>query len=291
MKQFVQTYNIYLLTRLAALLIAAQVAACGSGGGSDSVAGPAIGPVASAAAGPAASPVADPAATGAAPVTTAPVTTTPVTTAPVTTTPVTTTPVTTTPVTTTPVTTTPVTTTPVTTPPTSTPPTSTPATGAIPVTSPATSTGAAGPICTGVGQVQPMSADPDSGAVDVSAHCLGVINGYRSQKGLAPYYLQSTSAQAVCCQAGEAKTAAETGGHADGGCGWKAQGFCGGGRNPNGTAKASVDWCPKLFYQEGPAVPPSSNHYTAMMETAPRGIMCSFYGVSRDKHSVVVNYY
>lgn len=136
-----------------------------------------------------------------------------------------------------------------------------------------------------------MSADPDSGAVDVSAHCLGVINGYRSQKGLAPYYLQSTSAQAVCCQAGEAKTAAETGGHADGGCGWKAQGFCGGGRNPNGTAKASVDWCPKLFYQEGPAVPPSSNHYTAMMETAPRGIMCSFYGVSRDKHSVVVNYY
>ena len=261
MKQFVQKHNAYLLTRLAALLIAAQVAACGSGGGSDSVAGPAVGPVASAAAGPAAgpaaSPAADPAATGAAPVTTAPVTTAPVTTAPVTTAPIT------------------------------TPATSTPATGVIP----ATSTVVAGPICTGVGQVQPMSADPDSGAVDVSEHCLGVINGYRSQKGLAPYYLQSTSAQAVCCQAGEAKTAAETGGHANGGCGWKAQGFCGGGRNPNGTAKASVDWCPKLFYQEGPAVPPASNHYTAMMETAPRGIMCSFYGVSRDKHSVIVNYY
>ncbi len=160
-------------------------------------------------------------------------------------------------------------------------------------TSPATppSSSAAGMMCTGAGEVQAMSADPDVGAVDVSEYCLGVINGYRAQKGLAPYYLQSTTTEAVCCQASEAKTAAETGGHANGGCGWKAQGFCGGGRNPNGTAKASVDWCPKLFFQEGPAVPPSANHYTAMMETAPRGVMCSFYAVSRDKHSIVVNYY
>ena len=152
-------------------------------------------------------------------------------------------------------------------------------------------TSAAGPTCAGVGQVQAMSADPDTGAVDVSEYCLGLINGYRSKEGLAPYYLQSKTTEAVCCQAAEAKTAAETGGHANGGCGWKAQGFCGGGRNPNGTVKASVDWCPKLFFQEGPAVPPGANHYTAMMEPAPRGVMCSFYGVSRDKHSVVVNYY
>lgn len=153
------------------------------------------------------------------------------------------------------------------------------------------STTTAGPMCAGAGQVQAMSADPDVGAVDVSEYCLGVINGYRAQKGLEPYYLHSTTTEAVCCQAGEAKTAAETGGHANGSCGWKAQGFCGGGRNPNGTVKASVDYCPKLFFQEGPAVPPGANHYTAMMETAPRGVMCSFYAVSRDKHSIVVNYY
>jgi hypothetical protein len=158
-------------------------------------------------------------------------------------------------------------------------------------TTPTVATSTTGPTCAGVGQVQAMSADPDSGAVDVSEYCLGLINGYRSQKGLAPYYLQSKTTEAVCCQAAEAKTAAETGGHANGGCGWKAQGFCGGGRNPNGTVKASVDYCPRLFFEEGPAVPPGANHYTAMMETAPRGVMCSFYGVSRDKHSIVVNYY
>jgi hypothetical protein len=55
--------------------------------------------------------------------------------------------------------------------------------------------------------------------------------------------------------------------------------------------KASMDWCPRMFFAEGPATPPDTNHYTAMMEENPRGIMCSFYGVSRDKHSIVVNYY
>ncbi len=199
--------NLYLLMRVAAVLIAAQVAACGSGGGSDSSASPLAG-------------------------------------AP---------------------------------------------SGTSTVAGP--NTAAAGPTCAGVGQVQAMSADPDTGAVDVSEYCLGLINGYRAQKGLKPYYLHSTTTEAVCCQAAEAKTAAETGGHANGGCGWSAQGLCGGGRNPNGTVKASMDWCPKLFYQEGPAAPGSANHYTAMMEEKPRGIMCSFYGVSRDKHSVVVNYY
>lgn len=154
-----------------------------------------------------------------------------------------------------------------------------------------TPTATAGPTCSSAGPIQAMTADPDTGAVDVSAYCLEIINGYRSQKGLAPYYLHSTSIEAACCQAAEAKTAAEAGGHANGKCGWKAQGFCGGGRNPNGTVQGSVDWCPKLFYQEGPAAPGSANHYTAMMEEKPRGIMCSFYGVSRDKHSIVVNYY
>lgn len=211
-------HNLYLLTRIAALLVAAQTAGCGSGGGSDSAA--------------AALPTAAPAAAS---------------------------------------------------------PTSIITLGTS--TSPSTNATVAGLSCTGVGPVQAMSADPDVGAVDVSEYCLGVINGYRSQKGLEPYYLQSKSPEAVCCQAAEAKTAAETGGHANGGCGWKAQGLCGGGRNPNGTVKASVDYCPKLFYQEGPAVLPSSNHYTAMMETSPRGVMCSFYGVSRDKHAIVVNYY
>jgi hypothetical protein len=205
--------NLYSLGRIAAVLLAAQVAACGSGGGSDSSARPVVNPN----------------------------------------------------------------------------PGTTTATGTTTLAGPAAA--ATGPTCAGVGQVQAMSADPDTGAVDVSAYCLGVINGYRSQKGLAPYYLHSTTTEAVCCQAAEAKTAAETAGHANGGCGWKAQGFCGGGRNPNGTVKASVDWCPKLFFQEGPAVPPGANHYTAMMEPAPRGVMCSFYGVSRDKHSIVVNYY
>ena len=162
-----------------------------------------------------------------------------------------------------------------------------------PVTTPVTgtSTSTTGPMCVGVGQVQAMSADPDTGAVDVSEYCLGLINGYRAKKGLKPYYLQSTATEAVCCQAAEAKTAALTGSHANGKCGWQAQGLCAGGRNPDGTVQASMDWCPKLFFAEGPATPPSANHYTAMMEEKPRGIMCSFYGVSRDRHSIVVNYY
>lgn len=149
----------------------------------------------------------------------------------------------------------------------------------------------AAPMCTGVGAIQPMAADPDSGAVDVSDYCLGVINGFRALKGLEPFYLQSTAPAAVCCQAAEAKTAAELGGHANGNCGWKAQAFCGGGRNPDGTVKASIDWCPKLIFKEGPAAPGTANHYTAMMDPTPRGVMCSFYGISRDRHSVVVNYY
>ena len=155
----------------------------------------------------------------------------------------------------------------------------------------ATPTATTGPTCAVVGQVQAMTADPNTGAVDVSEYCLELINGYRAQKGLKPYYLHSTAATDVCCQAAEAKTVAESGKHENGKCGWQSQGLCAGGRNPDGTVQGSMDWCPKLFYREGPATPPSTNHYTAMMEEKPRGIMCSFYGMSRDRHSIVVNYY
>jgi hypothetical protein len=141
--------------------------------------------------------------------------------------------------------------------------------------------------CDGVGPIYTMASDPDVGAVDVSAYCLGKINGYRAKEGLKPYWLHDTSAAAMCCQAAEAKTAAEIGGHANGGCGWQSQGFCGGGRNPDGNVQASVDWCPRLFFEEGP----TGGHYQAMMRVEPRGIMCSFYAVSRDRHSIVVNYY
>jgi hypothetical protein len=141
--------------------------------------------------------------------------------------------------------------------------------------------------CPGVGTIYPIASDPNTGAVDVSSFCLGEINKYRKTKNLKPYFLHSTKTADVCCQNAEAKTAAAKGGHADGGCGWKSQGFCGGGRNPSGTAQASVGWCPRLFFQEGP----SGGHYQAMMQTAPRGISCSFYAISRDKHSVVVDYY
>ena len=142
-------------------------------------------------------------------------------------------------------------------------------------------------VCGETGVIHSIDEDPDSGAVDVSDYCLSEINKYRSQAGLAPYFLKSTAADAQCCQATEAKMAAEMGGHANNGCGWQAQGFCGGGRNPDGTVKASIDWCPRLFFEEGP----TGGHYQAMMEPTPRAVMCSFYAVSRDKHSIVVNYY
>ena len=160
---------------------------------------------------------------------------------------------------------------------------------------PTTSTGDSGNVgsdhvgltCPNVGPLYSMRDDPNTGAVDVSDYCLGRINYYRATAGLAPHFLKSTAPEAVCCQAAEAKTAAEIGGHANGGCGWQAQGFCGGGRNPNGNVQGSVDWCPRLFFEEGP----TGGHYQAMMGVNPRAIMCSFYAVSRDQHSIVVNYY
>ena len=145
----------------------------------------------------------------------------------------------------------------------------------------------AGLSCPGAGLVYPMAADPDVGAVDVGAYCLGLINGYRAQMNLAPYWLQDTSAAGICCAEDEAEAAAQAMGHVDGHCGWQSQGFCGGGRNPNGTVQLSMDWCPKLFFQEGP----TGGHYQAMMRPAPRGIMCSFYALSRDQHAIVVDYY
>jgi hypothetical protein len=145
----------------------------------------------------------------------------------------------------------------------------------------------AGLACGDAGSLAAMAADPDAGPVDVAVYCLTLINGYRAKAGLAPYWLHDTSSAAMCCAAQEAEQAATTQGHANGGCGWTSQGFCGGGRNPDGTVKASMDWCPKLFYQEGP----TGGHYQAMMRPEPRGIMCSFYALSRDSHAIVVDYY
>jgi hypothetical protein len=145
----------------------------------------------------------------------------------------------------------------------------------------------AGLVCADAGTLAPMAADPDVGPVDVASYCLTLINGYRAKEGLAPYWLRDTSASAMCCAVQEAEQAAISQGHVNGGCGWTSQGFCGGGRNSDGTVKASMDWCPKLFYQEGP----SGGHYQAMMRPEPRGIMCSFYALSRDEHAIVVDYY
>jgi hypothetical protein len=141
--------------------------------------------------------------------------------------------------------------------------------------------------CSGVGAIQTMASDPDTGAIDVGSYCLGEINKYRATKNLVPYTLRPRTAANICCEDKEAKSAAQIGDHANGGCGWQAQGFCAGGRNPDGTAKKSTWWCPKLFFNEGPA----GGHYQAMMRPATRQISCSFYAVSRDKHSVVVDYY
>lgn len=141
--------------------------------------------------------------------------------------------------------------------------------------------------CAGLGPVYTMAADPDVGAIDVSAYCLEQINWYRAMEGLEPYWLEDTSDAAMCCASSEAKLAAAVAGHANGNCGWVSQGFCGGGRNPDGTAAASTEWCPRLFFEEGP----SGGHYQAMMRTEPRGIMCSYYALSRDSHAIVVNYY
>lgn len=136
----------------------------------------------------------------------------------------------------------------------------------------------------------PLDDDPDEGYIDVTEFCVELINGYRSMQGLEPY---TVHADGVCCSAQEAHQAWLDDTHHNGDyCDWVAQGAAGGGRNPNGTATASMEWVPKLFYQEmGDTFEESGGHYQAMMRPEPRAIACGWYGSDRDNHRVVVNYW
>lgn len=135
-----------------------------------------------------------------------------------------------------------------------------------------------------------LDDDPDQGYIDVTEFCLELINGYRAKQGLEPY---TAHADGVCCSAQEAHQAWLNDTHHNGDyCDWTAQGAAGGGRNPNGTARASMEWVPRLFYQEmGDTFEESGGHYQAMMRPEPRPIACGWYGADRDNHRVVVNYW
>ncbi len=135
-----------------------------------------------------------------------------------------------------------------------------------------------------------LDDDPDQGYIDVTDFCLELINEYRAMEGLEPY---TAHADGVCCSAQEAHQAWLDDTHHNGDyCDWSAQGAAGGGRNPNGTARASMEWVPRLFYQEmGDTFEESGGHYQAMMRPEPRPIACGWYGADRDNHRVVVNYW
>lgn len=146
------------------------------------------------------------------------------------------------------------------------------------------------PATCGEIELAPLDDDPDQGYIDVTEFCLELINEYRAMEGLEPYTMH---ADGVCCSAQEAHQAWLNDTHHNGDyCDWVAQGAAGGGRNPNGTARASMEWVPKLFYQEmGDTFEESGGHYQAMMRPEPRGIACGWYGADRDNHRVVVNYW
>lgn len=136
----------------------------------------------------------------------------------------------------------------------------------------------------------PLDDDPDQGFIDVTDFCLEEINRYRAMEGLEPYTIKE---DARCCSALEARQAWLEGDHHNGDfCDWRAQGAAGGGRNPNGTARKSMEWVPRLFYQEmGDTFEESGGHYQAMMRPETRPIACGWYGHDRDNHRVVVNYW
>ncbi|MEM7155224.1 MAG: CAP domain-containing protein [Myxococcota bacterium] len=136
----------------------------------------------------------------------------------------------------------------------------------------------------------PLDEDPDQGFIDVTDFCLEEINRYRAMEGLEPFTIQE---DARCCSALEARQAWLDGTHHNGDyCDWRAQGAAGGGRNPNGDARKSMEWVPRLFYQEkGDTFEESGGHYQAMMRPEPRPIACGWYGHDRDNHRVVVNYW
>lgn len=144
---------------------------------------------------------------------------------------------------------------------------------------------AEGPMCDEVGAFATMESDPDSGFVDISDFCLAEINSYRAMEGLEPFTLRQDR---QCCSALEARQAVrDDTAHNGDFCDWAAQGACGGGRGERGTVEASVAWCPRLFYREGP----EGGHYRAMMRPEPREIQCGYYARDRDKHSILVNYW
>lgn len=139
-------------------------------------------------------------------------------------------------------------------------------------------------------ELAPLADDPDQGYIDVTDYCVEIINEYRVMDGLEPYTVKEDGR---CCSAQEAHQAWINDTHHNGDyCDWQAQGAAGGGRNPNGTATASMDWVPKLFYEEkGDTYEESGGHYQAMMRPEPRPIACGWYGHDRDNHRIVVNYW
>ena len=146
-----------------------------------------------------------------------------------------------------------------------------------------------GVVCDDI-ELMPMADDPDEGYIDITDFCLAEINTYRAMEGLEPY---TKKQDGLCCSAREAHQAVLDGTPHNGDyCDWQAQGSAGGGRNPNGTAQASVEWVPRLFWREkGDSFEDSGGHYQAMMRPETREIACGFYAESRDSHRVVVNYW
>lgn len=149
--------------------------------------------------------------------------------------------------------------------------------------------GDGGMICDDI-ELVAMELDPDEGFIDITDFCVAEMNMYRARDGLEPYTVKEDGR---CCSAREAHQAWLDGTHHNNSyCDWVSQGAAGGGRNPTGTAKGSVEWVPRLFWQErGPTYEESGGHYQAMMRPETREIACGFYAADRDNHRVVVNYW
>lgn len=140
----------------------------------------------------------------------------------------------------------------------------------------------------GDGKMQLMEGDPYCGYVDIGQHCVELINFYRAKEGLQPFV---RAPEYESCAAREARLAVESGkAHFSDGCGWRAQASTGGGRGGDdspGTVEKSVNWAPKLIYQEGP----EGGHYQGMMTEEARGVACGYYALNRDSHRIIINYY
>lgn len=136
----------------------------------------------------------------------------------------------------------------------------------------------------------PLEDDPVQGYVDITEFCLAEINRYRAMENLEPYTIKQDG---LCCSAQEAHQAVlDDTAHNGDYCDWSAQGSAGGGRGENGTVQKSVEWVPKLFWQEkGDTYEDSGGHYKAMMRPETREIACGWYAADRNTHRVVVNYW